>query len=138
MQITYLSLTNFRNFARLEVDVPAGPLLIPAVRASGARILRISSAGGASSMHLGRKFGFAEATPATASLLADPQADAVVIGTRHDTHADFVLRAHAADTHNVFVADEGAFLDLDVPADYERAQVLVAERERQAATAPSS
>lgn len=49
-----------------------------------------------------------------------------------------VVRAHAADTHNVFVTDEGAFLDLDVPADYERAQVLVAERERQATTSPSS
>jgi predicted dehydrogenase/threonine dehydrogenase-like Zn-dependent dehydrogenase len=80
----------------------AGAVLIPAFKASGARLLRIASAGGASSMHLGRKFGFAEATTDTASLLADPQADAVVIGTRHDTHADFVLRAHAADKH-VFV-----------------------------------
>lgn len=80
----------------------AGAVLIPAFRASGARLGRIASAGGASSVHLGRKFGFAEATTDTSALLADPAADAVVISTRHDTHADFVLRAHAAGKH-VFV-----------------------------------
>ncbi len=80
----------------------AGAILIPAFKATGARLARIASAGGASSVHLGRKFGFAEATTDTAALLADPGADAVVISTRHDTHADYVLRALAAGKH-VFV-----------------------------------
>ncbi len=80
----------------------AGAVLIPAFKATGARLARIASAGGASSVHLGRKFGFAEATTDSAALLADPSADAVVISTRHDTHADYVLRALAADKH-VFV-----------------------------------
>jgi predicted dehydrogenase/threonine dehydrogenase-like Zn-dependent dehydrogenase len=80
----------------------AGAVLIPAFKAAGARLARIASAGGASSVHLGRKFGFAQATTDSAGLLADPQADAVVICTRHDTHADFVLRALAAGKH-VFV-----------------------------------
>jgi predicted dehydrogenase/threonine dehydrogenase-like Zn-dependent dehydrogenase len=80
----------------------AGAVLIPAFKASGAQLVRIASAGGASSVHLGRKFGFAEATTDVAALLADPGADAVVVGTRHDTHADFVLRARAAGKH-VFV-----------------------------------
>jgi CTP:molybdopterin cytidylyltransferase MocA len=31
-----------------------------------------------------------------------------------------VIRAHAADVLNVEVSDEGAFLDVDTPADYER------------------
>ena len=31
-----------------------------------------------------------------ADLLTDPQAEAVVVATRHDTHADYVLRALAA------------------------------------------
>ena len=80
----------------------AGAVLIPAFKAAGARLARIASAGGASSVHLGRKFGFGEATTDTAALLGDPGTDAVVISTRHDTHADFVLRALAAGKH-VFV-----------------------------------
>ena len=80
----------------------AGAVLIPAFKATGARLARIASAGGASSVHLGRKFGFAEATTDIAALLTDPGADAVVISTRHDTHADYVLRALAAGKH-VFV-----------------------------------
>ncbi len=80
----------------------AGAVLIPALKAAGARLARIASAGGASSVHLGRKFGFAEATTDSAALLADPGTDAVVISTRHDTHADYVLRALAAGKH-VFV-----------------------------------
>jgi predicted dehydrogenase len=80
----------------------AGSVLIPAFKAAGARLACIASAGGASSVHLGRKFGFAQATTDTASLLADAGADAIVISTRHDTHADYVLRALAAGRH-VFV-----------------------------------
>jgi predicted dehydrogenase/threonine dehydrogenase-like Zn-dependent dehydrogenase len=80
----------------------AGAVLVPAFKATGAHLARIASAGGASSVHLGRKFGFAQATTDTAALLADAGADAVVIGTRHDSHADYVLRALAAGKH-VFV-----------------------------------
>jgi predicted dehydrogenase len=80
----------------------AGAVLIPALKAAGARLVRIASAGGASSVHLGRKFGFTEATTDTAALLADTNVDAVVVSTRHDTHADYVVRALAAGKH-VFV-----------------------------------
>ncbi len=80
----------------------AGAVLIPAFKAAGAKLVRIASAGGASSVHQGRKFGFAQATTDTAALLVDPNVDAVVISTRHDTHADYVLRALAAGKH-VFV-----------------------------------
>jgi predicted dehydrogenase/threonine dehydrogenase-like Zn-dependent dehydrogenase len=80
----------------------AGSVLIPAFKAAGARLQRIASAGGASGVHLGRKFGFAEATTDTAALLADAGSDAVVISTRHDSHAEYVLRALTAGKH-VFV-----------------------------------
>jgi predicted dehydrogenase len=80
----------------------AGAVLIPAFKAAGARLQRIASAGGASSVHLGRKFGFAEATTDSATLLASATTDVVVISTRHDTHADYVLRALGAGKH-VFV-----------------------------------
>ena len=35
MRLTHLSLTNFRNFARLDMDVPAGPLLLVGDNAQG-------------------------------------------------------------------------------------------------------
>jgi predicted dehydrogenase/threonine dehydrogenase-like Zn-dependent dehydrogenase len=79
-----------------------GAVLLPAFKAAGARLLRIASSGGASSLHLGRKFGFAEATTDTTALLEDPACDAVVVTTRHDSHAEYVLRALAAGRH-VFV-----------------------------------
>ncbi len=80
----------------------AGAVLIPAFKGAGAQFVRIASAGGASSVHLGRKFGFAGATTDTEALIADPDCNAVVVSTRHDTHADYVLRALAAGKH-VFV-----------------------------------
>jgi DNA replication and repair protein RecF len=35
MQLTHLSLTNFRNFARLDIDVPGGPVLLVGGNAQG-------------------------------------------------------------------------------------------------------
>lgn len=80
----------------------AGAVLLPAFRDAGAALRRIASSAGVTSVHLGRKFGFVQATTDTAALLADADTDAVVIATRHDTHAEFVLRALAAGKH-VFV-----------------------------------
>jgi len=80
----------------------AGAVLVPAFQQAGARFRRIASSGGVTSVHLGKKFGFEQATTDTAALLADDGADAVVIATRHDTHAEYVLRALAAGKH-VFV-----------------------------------
>ncbi|MFO1285527.1 MAG: zinc-binding dehydrogenase [Rubrivivax sp.] len=77
----------------------AGAVLLPAFKAAGAELARIASAGGASSVHLGRKFGFAEATTDVDALLADPACDAVVVSTRHDSHASYVQRALAAGKH---------------------------------------
>lgn len=94
-----------RDAARLSVIGAgnyAGAVLVPAFKASGAQLRRIASAGGASSLHLARKFDFAEATTDAEALLADPHCDAVVVSTRHDTHADYVVRALGAGKH-VFV-----------------------------------
>ena len=71
-------------------------------------------------MHLGRKFGFAQATTDSNALIADSQTQAVVITTRHDSHADFVLRALEAGKH-VFVEKplaltEGELDDIEAAA----------------------
>lgn len=93
----------------------AGAILIPAFKAGGADLRRVASAGGASSVHLGRKFGFTEATTDTEALLTDPDVDAVVITTRHDSHADYVSRALAARKH-VFVEKPLALTHEEVAA----------------------
>ena len=41
-----------------------------------------------------------------------------------------VVRAHAAEEVNVDVDDEGAFIDIDTPADYERALELASNVNR--------
>ncbi len=35
MRLTHLSLTNFRNFTRLDVDAPAGPVMLVGDNAQG-------------------------------------------------------------------------------------------------------
>jgi predicted dehydrogenase/threonine dehydrogenase-like Zn-dependent dehydrogenase len=80
----------------------ASAVLIPAFQASGARLRTLASAGGVSSVHSGRKFGFEQATTDTDALIDDPQANVVVVATRHDSHARLALAAQAAGKH-VFV-----------------------------------
>lgn len=77
-------------------------VLIPAFKAAGAQLQTVASNGGVSGLHAGRKFGFAATTTDTATVLADPKVDAVVITTRHDSHARYVIQALHADKH-VFV-----------------------------------
>jgi len=103
----------------------AGAVLLPAFRAAGARFMRIASAGGASSVHLGRKFGFGQATTDVAELLADTEVDAIVVSTRHDTHADYVLQALAMGKH-VFVEKP---LALD-PQDLDRIDAAAAQAKK--------
>lgn len=105
----------------------AGAVLVPAFKEAGAGLRRIASSGGVTSVHLGRKFGFEQATTDTAGLLADEGANAVVVATRHDTHANYVLQALAAGKH-VFVEKPLALRheDLDeIAAAAQAAQRLV-------------
>jgi Predicted dehydrogenases and related proteins len=107
-----------RAFAQRTVDLPAsgasqrgggvaflgagnyaGSMLIPAFKATGVRLRTIVSAGGVSSLHAGRKFGFERASTDPAAALEDAQTDIAVISTRHDTHASLVLAALAAGKH---------------------------------------
>ena len=77
-------------------------VLIPAFRSAGARMKTVASAGGVSGVHAGRKFGFEQTTTDTNGVFADPDVNAVVITTRHDSHASMVAKALRAGKH-VFV-----------------------------------
>jgi predicted dehydrogenase/threonine dehydrogenase-like Zn-dependent dehydrogenase len=76
--------------------------LIPAFKASGARLRSVASAAGISSVHAGRKFGFEDCTTDSARVFADGDTNTLVVATRHDSHASLVLRGLQAGKH-VFV-----------------------------------
>jgi len=77
-------------------------VLIPAFKAAGARLKVVASSGGVSGLHAGRKFGFESTTTDTNSVFIDPDVQAIVLGTRHDTHAAMTCQALRAGKH-VFV-----------------------------------
>jgi predicted dehydrogenase len=62
----------------------------------------VASNGGVSGVHAGRKFGFEVTTTNTDSLFTDAELRAVVVTTRHDSHARLVAQGLAAGKH-VFV-----------------------------------
>jgi predicted dehydrogenase/threonine dehydrogenase-like Zn-dependent dehydrogenase len=77
----------------------ATAVLIPAFKAAGASLRSVASSAGVSGMHAGRKFGFAETTTDTDRLFADPGTTAIVVTTRHNSHARFVKQALLAGKH---------------------------------------
>jgi len=77
----------------------ATAILIPALKAAGPRLKTVSSGAGVSGMHAGRKFGFESTTTDSDSVFADIDVNAVVIATRHDSHAGFVKQAMATGKH---------------------------------------
>lgn len=89
----------------------ASAILIPAFRKAGARLRTLVSNMGVSSVHYGRRFGFAKASTDTEEVFGDADADTIVVSTRHDSHARYVVRALEAGRH-VFVEKP---LCLDLP-----------------------
>jgi predicted dehydrogenase/threonine dehydrogenase-like Zn-dependent dehydrogenase len=96
----------------------ATSILIPAFKHTGRRLKVVASSGGVSGLHAGRKFGFEETTTDTDSVFADPEVTAVVIATRHESHAHLVCQALRAGK-NVFV-EKPLALTLDELAKIER------------------
>ncbi len=76
-------------------------MLIPAFRETDARLGAVASSAGVSGFHAARKFGFEETNTDTRALM-EGEADAVVITTRHNSHAALVQHALEAGKH-VFV-----------------------------------
>jgi len=103
----------------------ATAVLIPAFKAAGARLRCAASSGGVSGLHAGRKFGFEETTTDTESLFSDAATNTVVITTRHDSHARFVLKTLAEGKH-VFV-EKPLCLTLDELGEIERTHAVVLE-----------
>jgi predicted dehydrogenase/threonine dehydrogenase-like Zn-dependent dehydrogenase len=80
----------------------ANSVLMPAFKAAGARLRCVVSNEGVTGLHAARRHGFEETTTDAGRPLADDETAAVVIATRHDSHAELVVRALDAGKH-VFV-----------------------------------
>lgn len=80
----------------------ASRMLIPAFAKAGAHFHTLAASSAISPVHVGRKFGFRQASTDVPALLTDPSCNTVVIATRHDSHAPLVQQALSAGKH-VFV-----------------------------------
>ncbi len=100
----------------------AGRVLLPAFASSGCRLKTVVSSSGRTGTAVGRRLGFEASTTDVQVLLDDPEIDAVVVGTRHDSHARFVEAA----------LDAGKAVFVEKPLALTRAELdrVAAARER--------
>lgn len=81
----------------------ANATLLPAIKkVDGIDLVGIASASGLHAQHAAKKFGFAYATSSDDEIINDPDINTVAILTRHNTHAELVIKALHAGKH-VFV-----------------------------------
>ncbi|MEB3196903.1 MAG: bi-domain-containing oxidoreductase, partial [Candidatus Sericytochromatia bacterium] len=67
--------------------------LLPALKAAGAELALVASPGGTRAAWAGLRFGAAGITSEVERVFSDPAVDAVVIASRHDSHARLVVQA---------------------------------------------
>lgn len=91
------------NLGVLGAGLFANSTLLPILKNNkDFQLVGIASSGGLHAQHSGRKFGFQYATSSEDEIIDDPKVNTVAILTRHDTHADLVVKALKAGKH-VFV-----------------------------------
>ncbi|MBV6452758.1 MAG: L-threonine 3-dehydrogenase [Anaerolineales bacterium] len=91
------------NLGVLGAGLFANSVLLPAIQQNkNIQLVGIASSGGLHAQHAGNKFGFKYATSSEDEIINDPNINTVAILTRHDSHADLVVKALKAGKH-VFV-----------------------------------
>ncbi|MDO9302799.1 MAG: Gfo/Idh/MocA family oxidoreductase, partial [Anaerolineales bacterium] len=87
----------------LGAGLYANATLLPVIKNNNDfELVGIASSGGLHAQHSGKKFGFQYATSSEDEIINDPNINTVAILTRHDSHADLVVKALKAGKH-VFV-----------------------------------
>jgi polar amino acid transport system substrate-binding protein len=80
--------------------VPA--MLLPHFKTEGVEFRAITTASGISAHDVGKRFGFAYAVSSAEEVLDDTDVNLIVVGTRHDLHAELARKALERNKH-VFV-----------------------------------
>ena len=87
----------------LGAGLYANATLLPVIKNNkDFELVGIASSGGLHAQHSGKKFGFQYATSSEDEIINDPKINTIAILTRHDSHADLVVKALKAGKH-VFV-----------------------------------
>ena len=95
--------SNVVTLGVLGAGLYANATLLPVIKNNkDFELVGIASSGGLHAQHSAKKFGFAYATSSEDEIINDPNINTVAILTRHDSHADLVLKALKAGKH-VFV-----------------------------------
>ncbi len=91
------------NLGVLGAGLFANSVLLPTIKKiDKIQLVGVASSGGLHAQHSGKKFGFKYATSSVDEIINDPNINTIAILTRHDSHADLVVRALKAGKH-VFV-----------------------------------
>lgn len=77
-------------------------MLLPQFKNAGAEFVSVATASGVTAVDVGRKFGFKQAASDATEIIDDAQVNLVLVGTRHDTHAELATKALQSNKH-VFV-----------------------------------
>ncbi len=77
-------------------------ILLPQFKTVGVAFRSIATASGVSAHDVGKRFGFAEAVSTADEVITDPSVNLLVVGTRHDLHAELAIKALGLNKH-VFV-----------------------------------
>ncbi len=102
----------------------ATSVLVPALAEAGARLVLVGGGSGPSAEAAQRNLGFERVAESELAVIDDPEVEAVVIATRHGSHAELATRALAAGKH--------VFCEKPLALDQEElARVLDAARESQ-------
>jgi len=98
--------------------VPA--MLLPHFKTEGVEFRAIATASGISAHDVGKRFGFAYAVSSAEEVLDDADVNLIVVGTRHDLHAELARKALERNKH-VFVEKPLALNDEQLEAVLETA-----------------
>jgi predicted dehydrogenase len=74
-------------------------MILPALKKAGAHVSLLAGSQGANAAITGARFGIGRRTTDSSTVFADPAINAVIVGTRHDSHAEMVLRSLDAGKH---------------------------------------
>lgn len=90
------------NLGVIGAGLYANATLLPVLKKTEMNLVGIASAGGLKAQHSAKKFGFGYAASSADEVINDEKINTVAILTRHDLHAELVIKALQAGKH-VFV-----------------------------------